>query len=549
MIRKLLVILSILFIGLVLLIISNSIGTTETNAPLADNQSVYNNNLDVKEVYITIMPANTQPPEYAHTFTELNEKIYEDINVKVLFQEGENGAPRVGNYGYGLTDANGVMSIRGQSTRRLSQKSYKIELNKKAGLWNGVEVVNLNKHMHDPVKVRNKLNYDLFRDVPNFTSLETQFVHLYIKDYSEGDYQQEFVDYGLFTQLENIDKDYLKNHGLDSDGWLYKAEYFEFYRYPDNLKLESDSGYSEELFEEILDIKGNRDHSKLISMLEDVNNPYIHINQVIDKHFDRDNYVTWLAVNLLVGNIDTTSRNFFLYSPTDNNHWYFIPWDYDGTLGWYDKNTEKNFISSWQKGVSNYWGVVLHRRFLENDKNREELTSKIEELSEIITSEKIMAQLKLYEPEITDFLTNPPDNRYSADSPEEIQAEFERISKAVEINKQNYYLSLEKPMPVFMGEPINSGGHLSFSWESSYDFQGDNIEYGIAISTTPTFDNVIYHKDGIKDTEHIVDRLEPGSYFWRLEIKDSDGNVQVPFDKYMDETGIYYHGVKKFIIN
>lgn len=39
--------------------------------------------------------------------------------------------------------------------------------------------------------------------------MKTRFVHLFVKDYSQGDYSQPYVDYGLYTQSERIDRDYL----------------------------------------------------------------------------------------------------------------------------------------------------------------------------------------------------------------------------------------------------------------------------------------------------------------------------------------------------
>ena len=547
MIKKMITIFILFFTGATLLAVNYYLEKPKDSTPIVDDQDIYvKDKLGIKELYLTIMPTNEKSVEYARTFNELNERKYEDLQIKVLFQEGKNGGSQPGYYGFGLTDANATMELRGQTSRRLALKSYKVKLNKKVGLWDGYSVINLNKHFHDPIKIRNKLNYDLFKNIPNFTSLRTQFVHVYIKDYSEGNYDQEFIDYGLFTQIENVDKDFLKIHGLDPKGWLYKAESFEFYRYSEELMLENEPDYQEKVFEDVLEIKGDKDHSKLISMLNDVNNKYIHINDVIDKHFNRENYITWLAVNILVGNIDTTSRNFFLYSPMDNDAWYFLPWDYDGTWGWYEKLDQTARNAPWQEGVSNYWGVVLHQRFLQNDKNREELTKKIEELSKTyIIQEKVKALVESYKPIVTEFLNREPDKL----SPETINTEFERIYSSLDKNKKSYYVSLEKPMPVFMGKPSNLGDSVIFTWSESYDFQGETIEYILDISNSPEFDTVLFHEEGIKETEHVVNGLNPGHYFWRLTIKDSQGNTQTPFDVYTDDSGNKYFGIRDFLIN
>ena len=94
----------------------------------------------------------------------------------------------------------------------------------------------------------------------------TQFVHLYVKDKTAGA-DAEFEDYGLYVQVEQMNKTYLKAHGLDSKGHLYKIEFFEWYQYED-LKLATDPDYDLDAFEEYLEVKGSDDHRKLLEVLE-----------------------------------------------------------------------------------------------------------------------------------------------------------------------------------------------------------------------------------------------------------------------------------------
>lgn len=526
----------------------------DVNGLIEDQVSYKDDTRDsVKEVYITVLPAKDQSKKYAHTFTELNRdtdfKDNVEIEVKILFQEGKDGSVKPGYYGFGLTDSNGRMKLRGHSTRNSAQKSYKVNLTKKAGLWHGCEIINLSKHPFDLIRIRNKLSFDYLKFVPGLTSSKTQFVHLYIKDLSEGDFEQEFKDYGLFTHVENIDTDFLKNHGLDKKGSLYKAENFEFFRYLEKIMVKTNADYKEEFFEEVLEIKGNDDHEKLIHMLDDVNNKSKHINKTIEEHFDIDNYLTWLGVNLLLGNRDTNSQNFYLYSPTDSDKWYFIPWDFDGAWGYYEQrgNKEDN-LAAWQEGISNYWGSVLHRRFFKNKNNIEALSQKIESLMEVFTEENTRMLLDTYRPIISNFLSRKPDMERHPWGLEAIDQEFERLPTLIEENRKIYYKSLEKPMPVHMANPFNFGTYHIFKWDQSYDLQGDLIEYSIDISDSPGFENIIYHQEGIRDTEYIVNKLTSGKYYWRLLIQDSKGHTQISFNRYKAEDGRDYFGVQDFYI-
>ena len=72
------------------------------------------------------------------------------------------------------------------------------------------------------MRFRNKMAYDLIKGIPQMMGLRTQFVHLYVKDNTDGS-SDAFQDYGLYTQVEQLNKTALKTHGLDSKGQLYKV--------------------------------------------------------------------------------------------------------------------------------------------------------------------------------------------------------------------------------------------------------------------------------------------------------------------------------------
>ena len=107
--------------------------------------------------------------------------------------------------GYGETAPNATVQVRGQTSSEYAQKNYKIELKKNKGTWRGQRTINLNKHMGEGMRFRNKLAYDLMKKIPQMLSLRTQFVHLYVKDNTDGT-SDSFADYGLYTQVEQLNK-------------------------------------------------------------------------------------------------------------------------------------------------------------------------------------------------------------------------------------------------------------------------------------------------------------------------------------------------------
>ena len=102
----------------------------------------------------------------------------------------------------------------------------------------------------------------------------------------------------MYTQVEQLNKTALEAHGLQKNGQLYKVNYFEFYRYEDTIMTEDTPGFDLSKFEERLEIKGDHDHTKLIQMLDDLNNYSIPVSDVLKQHFDEENLLYWMAFQI-----------------------------------------------------------------------------------------------------------------------------------------------------------------------------------------------------------------------------------------------------------
>lgn len=274
---------------------------------LRDKDSLYENDdeTSVVTMYLTVSRGNSSEGT-DHTWKEINSYSaydYDKMGVDryqtaALLQVGDESGPQSGEVGYGENVPNATVQIRGQTSSRNAQKNYKIELKKNKGTWRGQRTINLNKHQTEGMRFRNKLSYDLLKGIPQLMSLRTQFVHLYVRDLTEGD-SSEFQDYGLYTQVEQLNKTGMKNHGMDSKGQLYKINSFEFFRYEDVIKKEDDPTYDQKAFEKLLEIKGNSDHTKLIQMLTDLNDISQPIADILDQYFDRENLTYWMAYQIL----------------------------------------------------------------------------------------------------------------------------------------------------------------------------------------------------------------------------------------------------------
>jgi spore coat protein H len=161
------------------------------NIPIEDNDILYEEDDDTSVItmYLTVRQGNAEE-NTNHTWQQLNghSNYYYDENgidryqVEGILQIGDENGPKEGELGYGLKIPNSIVSIRGQSSSRGVVKSYKIKIKDGKGSWREQQTINLNKHLFDGVRFRNKLCYDLMEELPGMISLRTQFVHLLFQE-------------------------------------------------------------------------------------------------------------------------------------------------------------------------------------------------------------------------------------------------------------------------------------------------------------------------------------------------------------------------------
>lgn len=537
---------------------SSDVVKVEYSPKIMDNPYVYEKDRpdELVYLYLTITDDNVtkDPPINWDRLNkvQVNEydteqiKEYKSYKINAILQEGDEAGPKPAMFGYSHTYANSVVSFRGQSTLSNRQKAYKIKLIDQSSYWRNQKTINLLKHEGDLTRMLNKLSFDYFQLLPNITSARTQFVHLFVKDLTATPPNTTFIDYGLYTHIEQINKKYLRSHGLDPKGHLYKANSFEFYRYPEQLKLTNDPDYDLAEFETILEVKGSQDHAKLIQMLDDLNNYSLNIDDVFAQYFDADNFYTWLAITIIFNNNDTGSQNFYLYSPLNSSKWFFIPWDYDDAWMLKDK---RNYIGlNWKSGLSNYWNNVLMRRLFENPDNIEKINAKIVELMKIVTPEQTKAFVDAYRTIVPHIVSQEPDIAYLPGTIEQFHAEVDSLMYLPELIVQQYFADLENPMPFYMGNPVLQGEKIHFNWDYSYDLQGNDLTYHFQISTDLDFTNIIVDNKDLVLNTITISKLPAGQYYWRVTAIDSLGNAQSAFDTFVYDD-YFYLGIQDFYID
>ncbi len=518
---------------------------------MIEDKTVYaaDNETSVVCFYVTVRVGD-EGSGTDHTFAEVNSVVRfkdnahfaDDVYARALVQVGDENGPTVGSLGFGQTETNATIRVRGNSSSAMPQKSYKLKLDDSAGLWRGQRNIALNKSIFDETRFRNKLYFDMLRDVEHISSIRTQFVHLYVKDETSG--QTAFQDYGLFTQAEVPGSRYLMNHGLDKEGYLYKAIAFNFEPH-EELRDFYDPAFDQAAFDTILKCKGRQDNSKLINLINMINDTSIDINDIIGPYIDRDNYITWLAYNLLTANIDTTVQNFYLYSPTNSDKWFFIPWDGDNMLPWnaYRMEGIEGDYGAYQHGISNYWGLVLHQRFLKYEENRADLAQRVDELHEIINKETVDALAKKYNAVTEEYALRMPDFYYLGKTAEQRMEIVNGLGDEIETAYREFHESLTRLMPFFLQYCEREGDTLYLNWDEAYAFDFAPIHYRITVSHYPDLRDPLVQEETDVNFLSVSPRTLPsGTYYWSVSAFTDDGRTAEPMNK-ISVNDVWYPGV------
>ena len=548
---------------------TSSAASTETNqsiekAPetdinsvhLRDNAELYNvyDDSGVVTMYLTVSRGNDSE-NTNHSWAEINHYSVYDYTamavpryqVAALLQVGDENGPVAGEVGYDMLAPNATVQIRGQTSSRYAQKNYKIKLKKNKGSWRGQRTIALNKHQQDGLRFRNKMAYDLIKGIDEMMGLRTQFVHLYVKDLTDSS-SGVFEDYGLYTQVEQLNKTALKAHSLNPEAQLYKVNFFEFFRYEDSIKLTSDPTYDQSIFEYYLEIKGDSDHSKLIQMLDDLNDDSQSMELILEKYFDVENIAYWMAFQILTGNTDTQSRNMYLYSPQNSDTWYILDWDNDGMLFRTENNVkQRNVDVGWEYGISNYWGNVLFRRCLQTESYRNALTTAIEDLHQYMNADRIHEMVTHYRTITEQFIWNVPDALYLPVTKTQYDTIAAALPDEIDENYQQYPDGYNYPMPFYISTPVAENGVLKLSWDASYSFDASDIYYIVDVARDYKFSNRVFRQESIVLPETQMPLPAAGQYFIRVRATNTIGYTQPAFDYYRTEQGKVY-GIKCFYV-
>lgn len=222
--------------------------------------------------------------------------------------------------------------LRGNTSRYSQKKSFKISFNEYVSgrKYQGVKKLNLNGEHNDPTMIREKLFYELWKK-SGMVERRTSFVRVYINNQY----------YGLYTNLEEMDKDWLDRVYPDKSGNLYKCTYPAdlVYHGPFQLtykNLENGTATGGRVY----DLQTNEtedDYSRLVNLITVLNeSPNSQFTAHIEKILNVDHFLKALAIDVATGNWDDygyNKNNYYLYDNPEDLLFDFITYDADNTFG------------------------------------------------------------------------------------------------------------------------------------------------------------------------------------------------------------------------
>ncbi len=268
------------------------------------------------------------------------------------------------------------MRLRGNTSRRRAEgvkgemhnalapdwhhASFTVKFNKytKAQKFLGQEKIILKWFKDDALYAREVYCYDLFERFGVWTAPQSSYCKLTIKIKEDP----KAAYFGVYQLVEPVDEDFLRNRIAkfgDINGFLWKANYGADLSNSDKSRMGLEKITLTSTYEPVYDLKTNSANleaakTQLAEFIDNVRTKSgDDFKQWIQQRTDVDLLLKTYAVSVMCGMWDdywNNSNNYYFYFDTAGKFW-FIPYDYDNTLGTSLLMTDagKRDVMSWGK--------------------------------------------------------------------------------------------------------------------------------------------------------------------------------------------------------
>lgn len=193
----------------------------------------------------------------------------------------------------------------------------------------GVSTLNLSNQASDPSQLRETLAFELFRQLKT-PAPRTGFALVYLT--VAGTFDREFL--GLYTLIEEVDKDFLRHNYKNDAGLLMKpggfrglADLGDDWKSYAPLYAPKDPAVDPVLAQRVVDL------AKLTHRADDAT-----FAAQVESLLDVDGFLAHVAANSALANFDSflcTGHNYYIYVNPADRRCSFIAWDMNMSFGGY----------------------------------------------------------------------------------------------------------------------------------------------------------------------------------------------------------------------
>ena len=270
------------------------------------------------------------------------------------------------------------LRFRGNSSRALPKKGFHVRFSSGQPVLFGSDRMNLMANWTDPSMQRQTIALAMFRDLGLMASRTRQF-DLFLNGIYEG----------LYTHVERVDGNLLGRYGR-REGTLVRDQ---FRRDPD-MPLSSLFGFDLAAIPEDeraafvaarFDSRGSPDWHALVELAlwQQATPAGTAFAEGFGQRFDVDHFIDWLALHVLVGDVDAFGDDYWLHLDPDDGLWRTLPWDKDLSFGKHYRGGfgVANDYFFYEYPVNTNHGNRLVRKVLDTPSLRTRLDQRVLELA------------------------------------------------------------------------------------------------------------------------------------------------------------------------
>lgn len=218
-----------------------------------------------------------------------------------------------GEYAPGFFTANGTtydvqLRKRGQAAWFHPKSSWKVEL--PAGTtFEGARRFNFMAEYVDSGYLTDIFSYRLFQ-AAGVKAPDARYVLLKVNGTFEG----------VYTQVEAVDKFFLRHHGLDPDSNIYRCGSRDC-----ELKLTPPAHYQNPFEKKTNETEPWTDLEQFLQAIS--RTPESEFEAFAERHLYLENHLRYMAVNALISNAGIDDSGSYLVHDAGTDKWLLIPWD------------------------------------------------------------------------------------------------------------------------------------------------------------------------------------------------------------------------------